>query len=178
MSKIPVWSWTDAVAKSDVPPLTKLVCLNIARYLSSVGKGWRITVEQMASDTGMGDRAIRIHLGKAKKAGLIAIVRHHDGKGYRTATEYRPRFPDGVVLDGQPAECALPAPDAGRAICGENVAYRHVDPVGGDAGQVPIQEEEPNRKNSTRTSLVSKGADEKVSDTDLLANPLSAWGDE
>lgn len=104
MSKIPVWSWTDAVMKSNVPPLTKYVCLNIARYLSSTGKGWRITVSQMMHDTGLSNRTLATHLERARKAGLLTIVRHHDGRGHRTVTEYRPRFPDGAELDVQPAE--------------------------------------------------------------------------
>lgn len=132
-AKVPVWSWTDAVAKANVPTLTKCVCWDIARYLSSAGKGWRITVEQIARDTGMSERAVRVHLARAKRAGLLDIIRHHDGRGHRTATEYRPRFPDNCVLSDQPAEISLPAPDAGRP-------YRHVVPVGRRAGQVPFQE--------------------------------------
>jgi hypothetical protein len=165
--RVPVWSWESAIAATDVAPLTKLVCLNIARYLSSAGKGWRITVEQMARDTGMGDRAVRTHLVLAQKAGLLAIVRHHDNKGYRTATEYLPRFPANVVLDEQPAEIALPAPDAARA-------YRHLRPVGRRAGQVPFQVD---KGTSKRDSLPNQlGANGRVDAATV--NPLDAWGPE
>jgi DNA-binding transcriptional regulator PaaX len=72
--------------------------------LSSAGKGWRITVEQMVEDTGMSDKAVRVHLRKASGAGLLAVIRHHDDRGHRTATEYRPRFPAGFKLATHPAD--------------------------------------------------------------------------
>ena len=50
--KVPVWEWTGAIAATDVPSLTKLVCLNIARYLSSDGKGWRVSIKQMMAIQG------------------------------------------------------------------------------------------------------------------------------
>jgi len=104
--RIPVWSWTDAVARADVPPLTKLVCLNIARYLSSAGKGWRITIEEMMRDTAMAKQSIVTHLKRAVAAGLLIAKRHHDGKGHRTTTEYVPRFPDNAKLARRPADIA------------------------------------------------------------------------
>ena len=116
MSKAPVWSWRDAIRQTDVPPLTKLVCMMIACYLSDAGKGWRITVEELMRDTGMGNKAVARHLANAQRAGLLAIVRHHDGKGYRTATEYQPRFPYGAELSQQPAELGgLSVPETFRA---------------------------------------------------------------
>jgi hypothetical protein len=100
----PVWSWTDAVAAADVPPLTKLVCLNIARYLSSAGTSWRITRREMLRDTNLASEALTRHLKIAQHHGLLAIERGFDPKtGHRTASSYRPRFPKGVVLAAQPA---------------------------------------------------------------------------
>lgn len=108
----PVWSWTDAVARANVPPLTKLVCLNIARYLSSAGKGWSIPIKDMIDDTGLGNQAIARHLKIAKAAGLLTIRRNFDPRtGHRTVTTYRPRFPRGVVLASQPAKMADPSDD-------------------------------------------------------------------
>jgi hypothetical protein len=75
MQKVPVWEWTGAIAAADVPPLTKLVCLNIARYLSSAGKGWRLSIKQMMADTGLSNRALATHLKNAEKAGLLVIQR-------------------------------------------------------------------------------------------------------
>jgi hypothetical protein len=102
-ARIPVWSWTDAVAAADVPPPTKLVCLNIARYLSSAGKGWRITIAQQMRDTGLSNRSLATHLEKAEKAGLLVREREHDERGHVRGTLYTPRFPDNVELSRQPA---------------------------------------------------------------------------
>ena len=53
-AKVPIWSWTDAVARADMPPLCKLVLLNIGRHLSQVGgKGWPMTIKQMQKETGL-----------------------------------------------------------------------------------------------------------------------------
>ena len=136
MSKQPVWSWTDAVVAADVPSLTKLVCLNIARYLSSAGKGWRISIEQMVEDTGLSDRATRLHLKKAAAAGLIAIKREYNHLGHRAITQYIPRFPDGVELSKEPA--SLPAPDAARDLDGLPAPRTGRLPAP-DAGQVSSQ---------------------------------------
>ncbi len=100
----PVWNWTGAVVAADVRPLTKLVCLNIARYLSDAGKGWRITAKEMMRDTGLCNQALSQHLKNARVAGLLEITRHHNSKGHRTGTTYTPRFPENVTLATEPAE--------------------------------------------------------------------------
>jgi hypothetical protein len=74
-TKIPVWSWRDAIAKADVPPLTKLVCYDISRYLSDAGKGWRIPVKDIIRDTGLGNQAVANHLRNAVDAGLLIAKR-------------------------------------------------------------------------------------------------------
>ena len=106
-ARIPVWSWTDSVAAADVPALTKFVCLNIARYLSSAGKGWRVTIEQQMRDTGLSNRSLATHLENAESAGLLVREREHDKNGHVCGTLYTPRFPDNAELAREPAEmCA------------------------------------------------------------------------
>jgi hypothetical protein len=115
-ARIPVWSWTEAVAKASVPALTKLVCLNIARYLSDAGKGWFITTKEMMADTGMSERSLVTHLENAEKAQLIVREVRHNRRGYRAGTFYKPCFPDGTELAREPAEMggSLDAPPACR----------------------------------------------------------------
>lgn len=97
-TKKPVWSWTDAVAKADVPPLTKLVCLNIARYFSSAGKGWRVSIKEMMADTGLSNRSLATHLQLAADAKLLIVKREAGPHGQRGVTTYIPCFPDGTEL--------------------------------------------------------------------------------
>lgn len=126
--KLPVWSWTDAVVQADIQPLTKLVCLNIARYLSSAGKGWRISVKDMMRDTGLSNRSIATHLQLAADAKLIIIKRELGPHGQRGVTTYIPCFPDGVELAREaemppsepgsrgPREAGSPGPDAAASL--------------------------------------------------------------
>lgn len=117
--KIPVWSWTGAVAVADVEPLTKLVCLNIARYLSDAGKGWRISVKQMMADTGLSNGSIATHLKKAEAAKILVIQRTAKPNGQRGVTLYKPRFPDNVELSREPAE--MPGDDGDCGSTGPSV---------------------------------------------------------
>jgi hypothetical protein len=166
--KTPVWSWESAIAATAVPPLTKLVCLNIARYLSSAGKGWRLTVEQMMRDTGLGNKAMARHLANAQKAGLVAIVRHHDRNGRRTVTEYRPRFPAGVMLDGEPAELgSLSVPETRRRSAGLSVPGTR---------QVPFQERKATRERLPLPHSRGGGTHVSVVEPADGGNPLNAWG--
>jgi hypothetical protein len=152
--KKPVWTWTGAVAAADVPPLTKLVCLNIARYLSSAGKGWRLSIEQMMLDTGLSNRSLATHLQKAKEAGLLDIKRMPGSKGQRGVTLYRPRIPDGVELAREPAEMpgeGEPPSEGGSRGQREGGSPRQGSPREGgsrgpregDSRQVPFHKEEP-----------------------------------
>lgn len=112
-AKNPVWNWTHAIAITKVPPPTKLVCLNIARYLSDAGRGWRISVEQMMADTGLSNTSIAKHLQNAVDAGLLIIQRTPGPKGQRGVTMYKPRFPDGVERAREPMEMPGEPPPPG-----------------------------------------------------------------
>jgi hypothetical protein len=101
---IPVWSWRDAIAKANVPPLTKLVCYDISRYLSDAGKSWRVPVKDIMRDTGLSNWAVAAHLKHAVDAGLLVIKREIGPSGQRGVSRYVPRFPANMVLDHEPAE--------------------------------------------------------------------------
>ncbi len=105
-AKIPVWKWTEAVTRTDVPPLTKLVCLVIATRLnaSDAGRGWIISVADIMAASGLSNRAVALHVQNARDAGLLEIVRLHNGHGHRTGTRYTPTFP--LVPGDEPAQDA------------------------------------------------------------------------
>jgi hypothetical protein len=102
--RIPVWSWRDAIAKANIPPLTKLVCYDISRYLSDAGKSWRIPVKDIIRDTGLSNRAVATHLANAVAAGLLVIRREMGADGRRGVSKYVPKFPDYMDLAREPAE--------------------------------------------------------------------------
>ena len=106
-ANVQIWHWTDAVARSDVPPLCKLILLNIARHLSQVdGKGWPITIKQMQKETGLANGSLAKHIEIAKGEGLLEVVRQYDDQGHRTATIYIARLPES------PGDPQRPKPEA------------------------------------------------------------------
>jgi hypothetical protein len=102
--RIPVWTWRDAIWKSDLPSGSKLVCLAIAEFLSDAGETWRVPVKTIMEMTGFSNRVVAAHLKTAKKAGVLVIKREMGPHGRRGITRYAPKFPDHMDLDRNPAE--------------------------------------------------------------------------
>jgi hypothetical protein len=102
--RIPVWTWRDAIWKSDLPSGSKLVCLAIAEFLSDAGKSWRVPVKTIMEMTGLSNRVVAAHLATAKAAGLLAIRREMGPHGRRGVTRYAPCFPEYMDLDRKPAQ--------------------------------------------------------------------------
>lgn len=101
---IPVWCWRDAIFESDAAPLTRLVCLAIARYLADCGKGCFPNVETLQDDTGLSNKSITTHLKLAEAAGLLVVNRRKGPDGRNLGHVYLPKFPDKAVLARQPAQ--------------------------------------------------------------------------
>jgi hypothetical protein len=95
---IPVWTWRDAIRKSGAPPLTKLICLCIANYVSDVGKGAFPSVRALMADSSMSNRSVSTHIQSAIDAGLLELEREAGKAGRFGRTVYYPRFPDNTVL--------------------------------------------------------------------------------
>ena len=100
-TKIPVWSWRDAIRKAAIEPLTKLICYALANYMTDAGQAVFPSVETLIQDTGLSNRSVATHLQKAVDAGLLLIERRHNAKGHRCGTRYIPCFPENAELARQ-----------------------------------------------------------------------------
>jgi hypothetical protein len=95
-----VRNWADEVAKAPIPPIAKLVCLNLLRYIPGDQVSCRPGFKQMLADTGLCKDAVTKHLVLAEQAGLLYVKRNYDrATGHRTVTTYRLRLPALVVVD-------------------------------------------------------------------------------
>lgn len=142
-AKTPVWTWRDAIAATDVPPLTKLVCYDISRHISDAGKSWRIPVKSIIGDTGLSNRAVAAHLKNAVAAGLLVMRREVNARGHRSITTYAPRFPDHVTLARQ---AELP-----------QVTEGHLGLSDGGSRQVPFHKLNLSNKRATEKKKGSSG---------------------
>lgn len=102
--------WTAHVAASAAKPLTKLICLTLARHMRS-RDGCEITVRQIMAETGLSNRGVADHVKLAVDAGLLTITRLR-AKGRPTGTRYRPVLP--ATADRGPAGPATPSAPAPR----------------------------------------------------------------
>ena len=100
----PVWTWRDAIFKTDVPSSTKLVCLAIAQHLSDAGMICWPSVKTLMQMTGLSNTSIAKHLAAAESAGLVTIERVVGSDGIFAHNVYSPRFPAGFCLPSSPAE--------------------------------------------------------------------------
>ena len=96
--QIPVWTWRDAVRKSAIQPLTKLVLYSIANYLTDVGTGCFPSIRTLMADSGLSNRSLATHIRAAVDAGLLVIERRSGPDGRFQRTLYLPRFPDNACL--------------------------------------------------------------------------------
>lgn len=129
---IPVWTWRDAIRKSNVPPLTKHICNCIANYVNDVGAGAFPSVRSLIADSGMSNRSVATHLQNAVDAKLLTIEREKGADGRHKRSTYFPRFPDDVVLKRQ-ATRAVERPDdefdprEGASLGDDHVKDAHLD---------------------------------------------------
>lgn len=100
----PVWTWRDAVFKTDIPSSTKLVCLAIAQHLSDAGVCCWPSVKTLMKMTGLSNTSIAKHLVLAEGAGLVSIERVVGADGVYAQNVYSPRFPAGFHLPTEPAQ--------------------------------------------------------------------------
>lgn len=102
-TRIPVWSWRDAIRQAPIPPLTKLVCYSLANYLSDAGEGCYPSIERLMDDTGLSNKSLSTHLANAVEAGLVHIERDARSGGRLGRNRYLPQFPASCDLARTPA---------------------------------------------------------------------------
>jgi hypothetical protein len=131
-----VWSWRDAVRKSQLAPLTKLVLFNLSFHMTEAGEKCFPSISLQARYTGLGERSVYTHLAAAEKAGFISKTkRGFQGKQW-AQNEYTATFPSGFVLPSRGASNAAlapvdnsgsrGAPDAGRGAPRAGQGVHHV----------------------------------------------------
>lgn len=147
--RIPVWSWRQAVAKTDVPTLTKALCWCIANYLSDAGKGAWPSLGRLVRESGMSERSIQTHLGLAEKAGLLVVRRKRLENGTLGARVFHPIFPphtelvSHVPIEDGGIEVQPPAPSAGGPpALGAKPPARGSEPPAPSAGQEKVSKRE------------------------------------
>lgn len=171
--RVGVWSWQDAIRLANVPPGTKLLCLTLSLYMSSVGRGAWPTVETLVSDTGMKHRAIATHLQRARKAGLLIAKRDRFSDGTLGHYTYFPRFPGEVELSREAAECGVTV--GRKSPSAKSADGRH----NGKHHPQNLRDKRTAQGRGTRKGIslrMCSRADAKVSSPDLSGNPLDAWG--
>ena len=114
MSRPSIWSWRNAIRKSELPPLAKLCCYVLADYMSDVEKGCFPSVVTLMKDTGLSNTSIAKHIRLAIEVGLLIKHRFRDRAGHCAGTNYYPRFPDGVP--DQDEEATEPASLGARSV--------------------------------------------------------------
>ena len=97
-AKKPIWSWRRAIAETDAPPLTKLLCYTFALDLSDSGKFTRTSIAELCRLTGLSERSIGTHIANAVTAQLLTFDRVRNTAGHVIGTHYFPRFPDRFEL--------------------------------------------------------------------------------
>ena len=98
MSKIPVWTWRDAVRKSEMSIGAKCLCHSISCYLNDAGGYAYPSVQDLIRDASCSNRSVARYVSEAKKAGFLKIKRMHNEKGHVYGTRYYPMFPKNVTL--------------------------------------------------------------------------------
>ena len=67
-----IWSWRQAILKSELPSTTKLVLMVLSTYMNDHGEGCYPSQEQIARDASLTTRAVIKHLDIAIKEGWLA----------------------------------------------------------------------------------------------------------
>jgi hypothetical protein len=102
--RVGVWSWQDAIRQADIPPGTKLLCLTLSLYMSSVGRGAWPSAAQLSKDSGMKQTALTEHTRRATIAGLLRVTRRRYPDGTLAGYTYHPCFPAHMRLSQVPAD--------------------------------------------------------------------------
>lgn len=101
-----VWTWRQAIQRSSLSPITKLVLFNLSVYMNEIGESCFPTVEQQTKDTGLGKTTIHKHLKLACDAGFILKTKHGFGGQQWANNEYKALMPshNGSAPDEPPSE--------------------------------------------------------------------------
>ncbi len=93
----PLLHWRIAIQRADLPPLTKLICLNLALHMEAGHEECSPTIREQMRDTGLELSVLARHLRIAQTEGYLALD-EHAGLSGAIRTSYRPTFPGSIKL--------------------------------------------------------------------------------
>lgn len=136
-----VWSWRQAIEKSDLKPLTKLVLYTLANYMNDHGSGCYPSITNLAKATGLKERSVYNHIKDAEIAGFIIRGKRNVTGQQWASNEYKASYPKEMHPD---AGVYVDAPLKGM----HEDAYMHPDAPQGmhpDAGKgcIPVHTNSP-----------------------------------
>lgn len=130
-----VWAWRAAVRTAPeavLPAMTRLLLHTIADYLTytNIGDERFVSIERLAREAGMSERAVKYHTRIAIKAGYLGVERKHprrkDGRKFLPhdypVNFYSGRIPKGREL-GAPDSPSLGAGDSPSSETPENQVH-------------------------------------------------------
>ncbi len=157
-----VWSWRDAVRKSQLEPLTKLVLFNLSFHMTEAGEKCFPSVSLQAKYTGLSERSVYNHLSAAEAAGFITkSKRGFSGKQW-AQNEYTATFPKGFVLPVRGAADAALEPVDNSSPRGAPRAGRGAPRAGGGVHHVQTNSSEEKIINSSREGVLKSDGGKKV----------------
>ena len=93
---LPLLTWRQAVAKSSLPPTSRLVALTLSLYMNEMGGSAFPGAALLAENTGLSVKAVRGHLRGLVDAGWLVLVERGGLKGERKkANAYQAVIPNG-----------------------------------------------------------------------------------
>ena len=108
-----IWGWEDAITKSNLEPMTRLVLLTLRTYMNAKNEQCFPGAKKIAQSSGMCLRSVFTHLDKAEKAGFVVITKKKNHKGGHDSNEYTASYPHAG--DALPLMQEVHDPHAGDA---------------------------------------------------------------
>lgn len=145
---VAVWSWREAIAKSDLEPFTRLVLHTLANHMNKYGEGCFPKVKTIADESGMSERSVLSHIKKAVDAGYLVKKKHGFSGQRNNQNDYAAVYPPKYRLKSESdmdveadAGAALASDDNGghAGAAGSFVANKAHEPVAG-ASEKQVQE--------------------------------------
>ena len=94
-----IWGWEDAITKSNLEPMTRLVLLTLRTYMNAKNEQCFPGAKKIAQSSGMSLRSVFTHLHKAEKAGFVVITKKKSHNGGHDSNEYTACYPMQEVHD-------------------------------------------------------------------------------
>jgi hypothetical protein len=91
-----VWTWRNAILKSDLAATTKHVLMVISVHMNDMGGGCYPSTKTIARLASLSERSVCTHIEIAELAGWLRVRRHGFGGQDWARNEYEPLWPQGT----------------------------------------------------------------------------------